>query len=98
MPEWAGIAAVFGFGAALGLVFAGLGRLAVSLWPAMARPGPLFVCALAVHVLIVAIAMYFVLHGGRWERLLACLLGFAFFRGLHMVWDRARAERPAEEG
>jgi F1F0 ATPase subunit 2 len=79
-------------GAALGgMFFAGL-WWTVRLVMAANNPAPWFLASLLVRMSAVLAGFYFV-GGGRWDRLAACLMGFAAARAIGTVLSsRAAAE------
>jgi len=68
-------------GAALGLGYYGGLWLTIQRLPTAGRPGLLASVSLFLRLGLVLVAFYLVM-GGRWERLLACLAGFLLARVL----------------
>ena len=64
-------------------------------------PGLWTLTSLLVRMALLAVAFYFVLGDGHWERLLAALAGFASLRSLamrrvrHRTPDCSKKEKPA---
>ncbi|KJS18420.1 MAG: hypothetical protein VR69_00935 [Peptococcaceae bacterium BRH_c4b] len=71
--------AAFVAGTGLGLFFFGGLWLTVQLLPISRRPGLLTVTSVILRMGISLIGFYLVM-GGRWERLLVCLAGFVLVR------------------
>jgi len=69
----------FGAGLVLGLVYFGGLWLTVRHLPRARRPGLLSVASLVVRLGLTLVAFYLVM-GGRWERLLVALAGFLVMR------------------
>ena len=79
-------------GAALGAIF--FGGLWWTVREAMSskRPAPLFLGSLLLRTGTVLVGFYFT-SGGRWDRLLACFLGFVLAR-LIVTWLTRPPVRP----
>ncbi len=95
--EAAPLAAAFVAGLILGwLYFSGL-KLTVRRLPATARPARLFLLSLALRLAAMAAALYALAQFGRWDMLLACLLGVLGSRWMvvRRPWP-GRTRGPAE--
>ena len=68
-------------GAVLGLLYYGGLWLTIQRLPKASLPGVLVAMSLFLRLGLVLVAFYLVM-GGRWERLLACLAGFLLARVL----------------
>lgn len=93
--EWMPLALALVAGAALGLVFYGglwwtVGRLTT-----VRHPAPLALASLLLR-LVGSLAVFYLVMDGRWERLLACTLGFLAARTLLVGY--LRPARPSEPG
>ncbi len=79
MHELLFLAAASAAGLLLGAIFFGGLWLTVLKGVAARRPALWFLCSLLLRM-SVALGGFYVVSGGRWERLLACLLGFILAR------------------
>ena len=96
MSELLRLPAAGAAGAALGLFYFGGLWLTVRRLPRSRRPGLLLLGSFLVRSAVVVPGFYFVM-GGRWERLLACLVGFLAARTVLLVLLRPRAGQAAEK-
>ncbi len=78
-------------GLGLGLFYFGGLWLTIDRLPTLRRPAPVLIGSFVGRTAVALLGFYFVM-GGRWERLLACLLGFVVAR--RMVIARLRPDRP----
>lgn len=85
------LAGVAGMG--LGLLYFGGLWLTIRQLPTCRWPAALFLGSFVVRTAVVVIGFYFVMNG-RWERILACLVGFIMVRLL--LVSRLRPERLPE--
>ena len=69
------LAAALAAGLMLGLLYFGGLRVTVRRLPGAARPARLFLLSLTIRLAAVAAAFFAVAQFGRWDLLLACLLG-----------------------
>ncbi len=79
MNDVFGLSIVFAIGLALGFLFYGALWLTVRRLPFSRRPVFLSVASFFARIAIVVLGFYVVM-GGRWERLVVCLLGFLLMR------------------
>jgi F1F0 ATPase subunit 2 len=79
MHELLLLAAAVAAGATLGAIFFGGLWLTVRKGVASQRPALWFFCSMLLRMSI-ALVGFFLVSGGRWERLLACLIGFVLAR------------------
>ncbi len=79
MHEYIVFTAVAAAGGMLGAMFFGGLWFTVRKGVASPRPALWFFCSLLLRMSIALTGFYFV-SGGRWERLLACMLGFVVAR------------------
>lgn len=82
-------------GLALGLFYYGGLWLTVQRLPKSRSPGVLAAVSLFLRLGLVLVAFYLVM-GGRWERLLACVAGFLLTRTLliHRLGPRRQVQTP----
>jgi F1F0 ATPase subunit 2 len=82
-------------GLALGLFYYGGLWLTVQRLPQSRSPGVLAVVSLLLR-LTLALAAFYLVMGGRWERLLACVAGFLLVRTLlvHRLGPRRQLQNP----
>ncbi len=92
MHEFFALAVVAAAGGMLGAMFFGGLWFSVRKGVASPRPALWFFCSLLLRM-GVALAGFYFASGGRWERLLACMLGFLVARLIVM-----RATKPMGEG
>ena len=74
-------------GVGLGLLYFGGLWLTLRQLPTCRWPTPLLVGSFMGRTAVVLVGFYFVM-GGRWERMLACLVGFMMARILLIFWLR----------
>lgn len=95
------IVLAWGAGTLLGTIFYGGLWWTVRRAVASRRPAPWFFGSLMVRMSIALAGLYLV-AGGRWERLLACLLGLVMMRPVitwrTRSWGTNQASRAAEAG
>jgi F1F0 ATPase subunit 2 len=91
MHEFFLVAATAVAGGMLGAMFFGGLWLTVRKGVASPRPALWFFCSLLFRMGIALAGFYFV-AGGRWERLLACLLGFVAARLIVMRMTKSKQE------
>ena len=91
MNEVLSLAAAMAAGIVLGAIFFGGLWLTVRKGVSSKQPALWFFGSLAVRMSAVLSGFYFV-SGGRWERLLACLLGFIMARLVVMRLTQASGE------
>lgn len=84
MSDWIWIAMAFLAGIALGALYFGGLWLTVQRLRIVRRPGTLLLVSFAVRSVLVLAGFYLVM-GGQWERLVACVVGFIIAR-LISVW------------
>jgi F1F0 ATPase subunit 2 len=84
-------------GLALGLVYFGGLWLTVQRLPTSRRPGLLAALSLFLRLGFVLGGFYLVM-GGRWQRLLACLGGFLLLRALSVRRLGPRVKSPTPKG
>ena len=84
-------------GLALGLVYFGGLWLTVQRLPTARRPGLLAALSLILRLGFVLGGFYLVM-GGRWERLLACLAGFLLMRALLVRRLGPQVKSPTPKG
>lgn len=87
-------------GMALGLFFFGGLFLTIRRLPTTRRPVALTLGSLVARM-AVALAGFYLVGAGRWERLLACLAGFVIMRFIVVRWvgsQPAPELRPGNEG
>ena len=77
-------------GMGLGLFYFGGLWLTVGRLPTCRWPSPLVLASFVGRTAVVVVGFYFVM-GGRWERMLACLVGFIMAR--KFLISRVRPER-----
>jgi F1F0 ATPase subunit 2 len=91
MHELLLLAAAAAAGSVLGAIFFGGLWFTVRKGVASERPALWFFCSMLLRV-SVALAGFFFVSGGRWERLLACLLGFVLARLIVIRLTRSPGE------
>lgn len=96
MTEALHLFAAFMMGTVLGLYFFGFLRLTVQFLPGVRRQGLLIVGSIFVRNAATMFGFYLVM-GGHWERLLACLLGFLLMRTLVLRWRAQPVVSSSEE-
>lgn len=79
MNEWLTLALVLVTGLLLGTIFFGGLWWTVRKGVTSKRPALLFMCSMLFRIGVVVAGFYFV-SDGHWQRLLACLFGFAIAR------------------
>lgn len=77
-------------GVGLGLFYFGGLWLTIRRLPTCRWPAPLLAASFVGRTAVVLVGFYFVM-GGRWERIVASLLGFVMAR--HLLISRLRPER-----
>jgi len=92
MTELLPLTGAFGAGLALGFLFFGALRMTVELLPSVRRPELLALGSFVIRTGVVLTGFYLVM-GGHWERLIACLVGFVVMRKLLVRWWKPH--RPA---
>lgn len=81
-------------GGLLGLIYFGGLWLTIRSLPGARMPGVMVIISLIARLALVLTGFYWVM-GGRWERMLACLVGFLVARTVVVNKTRMRAEGPA---
>lgn len=95
-PLWLAIS--FASGCLLGLFYFGLLWQTVQRIPGSRNPALLVFGSFLVRIAMALTTFYFVMSG-RWERILACLLGFLIVRQFLIARIRPRRDdRPVKEG
>ena len=84
-------------GGLLGVAYFGALWLGLRRLPRVAQPGRWLALGAALRLAALLPALYLVMDG-RWERLVACLLGFVATRLVLTVWARGRAAAPSPQG
>jgi F1F0 ATPase subunit 2 len=79
----------FGAGMALGFLFFRALKTTVDLFPSVRRPELLALGSFVVRTGGLLVGFYLVM-GGHWERLIACLFGFIVMRKLVVQWWKPR--------
>lgn len=80
---WEILTLSFAAGTAIGLAYFGLLWLTVRRIPSARHPGRLVLVSLALR-LALALALFYLVMAGRWERMLAALVGFLLMRQILM--------------
>jgi F1F0 ATPase subunit 2 len=85
MTDWLPLTLALAAGLALGLFFFGglwltVQRLPTTQWPVLLTLGSLLART------AVTLAGFYLVMAGRWERLLACLVGFTLMRFFLVTW------------
>lgn len=84
MSDWVWIILAFLGGIALGALYFGGLWLTVQRLRVVRRPGTLLLVSFVVRTVLVLAGFYLVM-GGQWERLVACVVGFVIARFVS-VW------------
>jgi F1F0 ATPase subunit 2 len=84
MSDWVWIIPAFLAGIALGALYFGGLWLTVQRLRVVRRPGTLLLVSFVVRTALVLAGFYLVM-GGQWERLVACVVGFVIARFVS-VW------------
>ena len=98
MIEIALLILCFAAGLGLGLIFFGGLWLTVRWLPKARWPALLFLASLLGRTAVTMVGLYLVM-GGRWQRLLAAVIGFTLMRFVLVYWLRSKdaKEAPAHE-
>ena len=96
MSEWPTLVAAGGLGIFLGTLFFGGLWWTVRRGVSSRQPALWFVVSLMVRTCVTLAGFYFV-SGGRWERALACLLGFVMGSVLVTTVTRSTTEQGSRD-
>jgi F1F0 ATPase subunit 2 len=91
--EWLGLVLSLAAGGGLGLVYFGSLWLTVRRLPTAQHPALLTLGSFVARTAVILIGLYIVM-GGRWERLLASLVGFVLARDILIRRWRPRPAHP----